>query len=84
MIAGNGNDLIAGGTGDDTLMGEAGRDVYLFQRGDGADRIIEYGAATDVNVLRLGAGIAEADVALSRIQDDLVIRLNGSNDKVTR
>ncbi|MBK6639330.1 MAG: hypothetical protein IPG34_17770, partial [Rhodocyclaceae bacterium] len=83
LIAGNGNDLIAGGTGDDTLMGEAGRDVYLFQRGDGADRIIEYGAATDVNVLRLGAGIAEADVALSRIQDDLVIRLNGSNDKVT-
>lgn len=36
-----GENLIIGGTGDDTLRGGFGNDVYVYNHGDGNDRIIE-------------------------------------------
>ncbi|MBS4096265.1 MAG: putative Ig domain-containing protein [Sulfuricella sp.] len=55
------DDTLAGGRGRDTLVGGGGNDTYLFNRGDGADAILD-DAASD-NTLSFGAGIAANDVA---------------------
>ena len=39
---GVGADTITGGVGDDLLEGGAGRDVFVFGRGDGNDRIVDF------------------------------------------
>src|SRR5262249_52950669 len=51
MLTGNGqdnsitgntaSDWVSGGGGNDRMMGGGGGDSYLYERGDGADRIIE-------------------------------------------
>ncbi|KQT01632.1 hypothetical protein ASG42_26855 [Rhizobium sp. Leaf391] len=41
LRTGAGDDLIAGGDGDDMLDGNGGSDLYLFNRGDGDDKISE-------------------------------------------
>ncbi len=42
LKGGKGDDLLAGGGGEDRLEGGAGNDVYLLNRGDGADHILDY------------------------------------------
>ena len=42
LKSGAGNDILNGGAGTDTLEGGAGNDTYLFDRGDGKDRILDY------------------------------------------
>ena len=40
LIGGIGNDILAGGTGNnDLLEGGAGFDTYIYNAGDGTDRI---------------------------------------------
>ncbi|WUR14695.1 calcium-binding protein [[Empedobacter] haloabium] len=76
-----GNDTLEGGAGNDTLDGGAGNDVYLFGRGAGRDTISAHdGTAGKVDVVRLGAGIAAADVTLKRDGDALVLSINGTAD----
>ena len=41
IFAGDGNDVLIGGIGDDILHGGYGSDVYVFERGDGNDQVIE-------------------------------------------
>lgn len=41
---GGGNDLIMGHVGDDKLWGGKGRDVFVFNAGDGKDRIMDFDA----------------------------------------
>jgi Ca2+-binding RTX toxin-like protein len=76
-----GANTLDGGTGNDTLQGGSGADTYLFARGDGQDIIDESGYDTDT--IRFGAGIAAADVAVSRSGVDLVFAVAGGNDRVT-
>ena len=45
-----GRDLLAGGTGNDTLYGGAGADTFLFEAGDGDDRVF---AELGEDILRL-------------------------------
>jgi len=42
LKAGKGDDVLSGGTETDRLEGGAGNDVYVYNRGDGADRILDY------------------------------------------
>jgi Ca2+-binding RTX toxin-like protein len=42
-----GNDTLDGGKGNDYLEGGAGNDTYRFDYGDGRDRIVDNGTATD-------------------------------------
>ncbi|MEK7345847.1 MAG: calcium-binding protein [Pseudomonadota bacterium] len=42
LRAGKGDDILAGGAGTDRLEGGADNDTYVFNRGDGADRILDY------------------------------------------
>ena len=41
LLGGAGDDLLVGGTGNDYLVGGAGFDVYTFERGDGADALLD-------------------------------------------
>jgi len=78
-----GDDFIVGGPGNDTLIGGAGSDVYWFMPGDGADTIRQDNAAPgDVDVLRLGAGSAPADVAVRLDWDGLRLAFGGDGDAV--
>lgn len=92
--AGAGNDLLIGQEGDDVLLGEAGNDLldggagsdtYVFNRGDGQDRVVP-DWSSDPNqrdVLQLGARIGLADVDVTAQGSDLLLNLRGSSDSVT-
>ena len=82
-ISANGNAMITGGTGSDVLR-SLGASTFVFNRGDGQDVI---GARTDTavgnNTLQFGAGITQADVAVTLSGNDLVLSLRGTTDSVT-
>jgi Ca2+-binding RTX toxin-like protein len=81
FLGGDSDDnLFDGGAGNDTLQGEYGADTYLFERGDGQDRIYEYGY--DLDTIRFGAGIAAADIVVSREGGDLVFAVAGTEDRI--
>ncbi len=62
MMSGNeGDDILIGGVGNDRLGGGPGRDIYIINRGDGVDRILE--TDTD-NIFRFGVGVSKDDVKL--------------------
>jgi YD repeat-containing protein len=77
---GAGNDTLSGGIGasssDDLLYGEAGADTYIYELGSYKDWV--YGQRNE-DTLRLGVGIAPADVSFARNGDnlDLVIIQGG-------
>jgi Ca2+-binding RTX toxin-like protein len=81
----DGNDTLDGGAGNDYLDGAAGNDTYLFGRGDGQDTIgIEYVAeAGKLNVLQFKAGVAPSEVQVTRSNQDLVLSIAGTTDKIT-
>lgn len=88
LVGGLGNDILIGGAGNDVLRGGEGDDTYVFSRGDGADRIIDYTAAwtsfdhgkggTDVLRLR---DIAATEMQAFREWNDLVLEF-GEGDSV--
>ena len=59
-----GNDVISGGRGSDTLDGGAGNDDFIYQLGDGSDRII--GDKSGFDRLLFGQGISVSDVTFYR------------------
>lgn len=86
------DDILAGGKGNDMLQGYNGSDTYLFNRGDGHDTIVEYSniglGAMDTDRLLFGDDIAHNQLWFNREagpwgQDNLVITLLGSTDKIT-
>jgi Ca2+-binding RTX toxin-like protein len=42
LDGGNGADTLIGGTGNDTLRGGAGLDTFVFNAGDGSDKILDF------------------------------------------
>ena len=77
---GLGNDLLVGGAGNDTFTTSRGRDVLLYNKGDGQDSISTSGDQDDT--LSLGGGIAYSDLALSKTNNDLVLKTGGT-DQIT-
>jgi Ca2+-binding RTX toxin-like protein len=86
LYGGNGADTLDGGAGNDYLSGDSGADVYLFGRGSGQDTINNYDSdalGANADTILLGANIATTDVTLSRQSNDLIIRINGTDDRLT-
>ncbi|MDO9438628.1 calcium-binding protein [Hydrogenophaga sp.] len=84
--------VLDGGAGDDYLQGDFGSQTYLFGRGDGQDIVMNLsarpGGQSDPtvgkqDVLQFKAGISARDVSLSREEDHLIVKLNGSSDQIT-
>lgn len=62
LYGGSGNDILIGGTGNDTLAGGAGQDIYIFNKGDGTDTVID--TKSDNNIFRFGEGFKSSDITL--------------------
>ncbi|RZA16246.1 MAG: calcium-binding protein, partial [Proteobacteria bacterium] len=74
-----GDDTLTGGTGNDVLDGGIGSDTYVFDSGDGADRITDYDYFDgNLDTLRLGAGLLAANIEVFRVSDDLFLRWAGN------
>ncbi len=81
----NGNDILVGGKGNDHLEGGVGNDIYIFNKGDGEDTIVEsmrhwYDSPEDR--ILFGKGITVDDVVFSRIGNDLILTY-GEGDVIT-
>jgi len=73
--------LLDGGIGNDSLRGGAGNDTYLIRRGDGSDEILDLDlTAGNFDAVRFGAEVAPAQVRVSRIGDDIELRIAGGGD----
>jgi Ca2+-binding RTX toxin-like protein len=82
-----GSGRLDGGTEDDVLIGGATDNVYVFGRGYGHDIVHE--TNTDANIglnqidtIELHADVRASDVTWLRQQDDLVLRINGTDDQL--
>src|SRR5207344_3029943 len=71
------------------LQGGNNADTYYFNRGDGADTVIESGDWTDTayygggnDKIVFGAGIAVSDISFTHVGNDLVMDL-GNGDQLT-
>ena len=50
IYAGTGNSTLSGGKGKDYLYGGSGSDVFIYNKGDGKDFIVGYGADDKINL----------------------------------
>lgn len=85
LDGGDGADTLDGGAGNDTLNGGIGADVYMFQRGAGADVIFNYSNDADpgeMDTVRFDASIRPADVTVIRYADSLYLKL-GEGDSLS-
>ncbi|MDC6168287.1 calcium-binding protein [Paucibacter sp. XJ19-41] len=84
LIGGTGSNYLVGGPGNDLLNGGAGRDNYIFSRGDGADRVIDYDTAPgSFDILRFFDVLSTDVKAVERRGRDLVIKHGNIGDQVT-
>ena len=77
LRGGTGDDFLSGGLGDDLLHGGVGSDRYAFDRGDGADGIVE---TAGWDRIEFGEGISLEDLILQRVGADLKIYIADRND----
>ena len=80
ITLGWGNDWVQAGKGNDVIDAGGGANLFAFNKGDGADTVVNsfWGADT----ISLGGGIKYADLMLSKSGNDLVLRGTGS-DRIT-
>jgi Ca2+-binding RTX toxin-like protein len=95
LQGGAGNDILEGGAGNDTLIGGIhdgywgtysgpGNDTYVFGMGDGQDTIYDNDTtAGNVDAIQFKAGIAPEAVQVSRVNDDLILKIAGTTDQIT-
>lgn len=80
LDSGLGNDVLIGGSGNDTITTGNGADIIVFNKWDGQD-VVNGGVGAD-NTISLGGGINYADLALSKVNNDLVLE-TGGGDQLT-
>lgn len=67
LIGGAGDDILVGGAGRDHLFGGEGSDVFIYDRGDGFDRIHDFEVGVDtLNLHKLGLEDFDAFSAIAR------------------
>ncbi len=69
LDGGAGADTLIGGGGDDVLVGGSGSDVFLFRRGHGDDRILDFSDTRDkidLSAFRFANATAVTNVAFDR------------------
>ncbi len=66
LYAGTGDDFLNGGRGDDKLYGEAGNNTFIYNLGDGSDKIFSYNNTNSVaDTIVFGEGISASDLVFS-------------------
>ena len=75
--------MLIGGAGADRLNGNAGNDTYVFGRGSNQDSIIDFDLTSgNFDKIALGDGISATDLAISRDDDNIYIKINGTQDQL--
>ena len=64
---GRGRDLIDGGAGKDVLFGGRGADVFVFEKGDGRDRIRDF--EDDRDTIEISAALIRGKAAIGNLLD---------------
>jgi Ca2+-binding RTX toxin-like protein len=82
LVGLNGNDTLEGGAGNDLLIGGRGDDTYVFNAGEGQDRIDNTGGGTDT-LQFADAGFNDVASGLMKSGDDLVLQVGSGGDQVT-
>ncbi|MEM8646515.1 MAG: Ig-like domain-containing protein [Pseudomonadota bacterium] len=79
LNGGRGRDILDGGEGDDTLSGGRASDTYVYDKGDGADTIVD-GGHKSKDVLKI-SGYEASQTFVQRIEgtEDLLISFGGEN-----
>ena len=75
LYGGDGNDTIEGGAGNDSLTGGEGADTFVWNKGDGNDKILDFAKEDNIS-------ISGATVSSVKESGDNVILTIGSN-KIT-
>lgn len=84
LDGGAGNDTLAGDIGNDTLIGGTGNDTYLFNKGDGADTLVDTDSTVgNFDILRFGSDVTSDQLWFSRAGSSLEIGVIGTSDKAT-
>ena len=79
----NTSTTLSGGAGNDILDGSRGLTTYVFNRGDGKDKIYENGYNQSRDRVVFGADIVASDLVVSRNGGDLIIGIRGTEDQIT-
>ena len=84
LISSNdGDDLLDGGSGDDRLEGKEGNDTYIFDIGYGLDTIFDLSNIDgEIDRVVFGDDITPENILLRRENNDLVISILGTEDKL--
>lgn len=85
LNGGDGDDILIGGTGNDTFTASKGEDLYRFSYGDGQDTYKGNAAAgySETDIVLLEGEMDINAVWFKRIDNNLVMQLVGSQDKIT-
>ena len=78
--AGSVRTLLMGTANNDTLRGGAGDDVYIFNRGDGADEITD---ASGDDTLSFGYGVSASDIFIFQSGNDLIVGVRNPGSPTT-
>jgi Ca2+-binding RTX toxin-like protein len=70
-----GNDVVTAGIGADRITESAGDDTYVWNLGDGEDRLEGAFSGDGFDTVQFGAGIAPTDIVYSYIGQDILIRV---------
>ncbi|NMY12672.1 S8 family serine peptidase [Pseudomonas veronii] len=84
LNAGIGDDTLNGGRGNDLLYGGGGNDMYVFNRGDGQDTIINglVDTTPPAGTLLFGNDVNARQLWFSRSGDNLLVEVMGTEDRV--
>ncbi|WP_277588252.1 calcium-binding protein [Pseudomonas chlororaphis] len=83
IVGTSNNDRLQGGKGNDSLQGGDGSDTYVFTVGDGLDTINNLSSTPgDTDVLSI-EGISNQNLWFSHENNNLVIDVTGSEDRIT-
>ncbi|MCX2766816.1 calcium-binding protein [Pseudoalteromonas sp. B530] len=77
LSSGAGSDELIGGAGDDLLLGGRGDDYYFY---DSGQDVIRDSEGVDTVMFRNGITFSDVASGLTRSGDDLVLRVQGSNE----
>ncbi len=79
-----GSDTLIGGQGNDYLCGGVGVDTYLFNSGDGQDRIEDQSAnSNEFNQIIFGDGVDRDSISFGRSHYDLTMFYGDQADSIT-
>ena len=91
LTGNSGNEMFIGGAGNDTINTGSGADIIAFNRGDGMDVVNDSPSTGPGQVLgdtiSLGGGIRYSDIALSKVNNDLILEVglssSGKSEQLT-